>query len=56
MLLKAFHCFKSGIFSNQLRVLLIFCQNGAVMVLDICVKFGLQQKSGSPEKALSTVS
>ena len=30
-------------------ILLIFCQNGALMVRDVCVKFGVQQKSGSPD-------
>ena len=24
-----------------------FCQNGALIVVDMCVKFGVQQKSGS---------
>ena len=34
---------------TALTILLIFCQKGALMVLDVCVKFGLQQKSGSPD-------
>ena len=28
-------------------ILLIFCQNGALMVRDVCIKFGVQEKSGS---------
>ena len=39
-----------GSFSKMaLTILLIFCQKGALMVLDVCVKFGVQQKSGSPD-------
>ena len=30
-------------------ILLIFCQNGALMVLQVCAKCGVQEKSGSPD-------
>ena len=41
----SFDCFSKTVH----LILLIFCQNGALIVLDVCVKFGVQQKSGSPD-------
>ena len=39
-----------GSFSKTaLTILVIFCQKGALMVLDMCVKCGLKQKPGSPD-------
>ena len=39
-----------GSFSKTaLTILLVFCQKRAHMVPDVCVKCGLQQKSGSPD-------
>ena len=34
---------------TALTILVIFCQKGALMVLDMCAKCGLQQNSGSPD-------
>ena len=41
----SFDCFSKTVH----LILLIFCQNGALIVFDVCVKYGGQQKSGSPD-------
>ena len=41
----SFDCFSKTVH----LILLIFCQNGALIVLQVCAKFGVQEKSGFPE-------